>query len=30
VNALLPKAAALFAKVTAAGILFDVPKPVKP
>ncbi len=30
VNALLPKATALFAKVTAAGILFDVPKPVKP
>lgn len=30
VNALLPKASALFAKVTAAGIMFDVPKPVRP
>ena len=30
VNAILPKATALFAKVTASGILFDVPKPVKP
>ncbi|MBX7185799.1 MAG: hypothetical protein K1Y01_11705, partial [Vicinamibacteria bacterium] len=30
VNALLPKATALFAKVTASGIMFDVPKPVRP
>jgi hypothetical protein len=30
VNAVLPKATALFAKVTAAGVLFDVPKAIKP
>ena len=30
VNALLPEASALFAKATAAGVMFDVPKPVKP
>jgi hypothetical protein len=30
VNALLPKASALFARVTASGVMFDVPGPVKP
>ena len=29
VNAVLPKASALFAKITAAGLLFDVPKPLR-